>query len=151
MEGCFTFQWGDCIFKWRVHPMGGISFDWGFSKKIIGWEGGGVPPPCPPHYGKPCLLSYQMCFCCYDPIAKISGQYMTLITLKEMSEDQNHAGFESLKKSPALMKKLCNFNAESLVSKQLQVDKSVMVEHFYSFTTVPFISTYWRNEMHVFT
>ena len=48
MEGCFTFQWGDCIFKWRVHPMGGISFDWGFSKKIIGWGGGGVPPPCPP-------------------------------------------------------------------------------------------------------
>ena len=75
----------------------------------------------------------------------------TLITLKEMSEDQNHAGFESLKKSPALMKKLCNFNAESLVSKQLQVDDSVMVEHFYSFTTVPFISTCWRNERHVFT
>ena len=41
----------------------------------------------------------------------------TLITLKEMSEDQNHAGFESLKKSPALMEKLCNFNAKSIGSK----------------------------------
>ena len=63
----------------------------------------------------------------------------TLITLKEMSEDQNHAGFESLKKSPALIEKLRNLNAESVVSKRLQVDNSVTVEHFYSSTTVPFI------------
>ena len=63
----------------------------------------------------------------------------TLITLKEMLEDQNHAGFKSLKKSPALMEKLCNFNAESIVSKRLRVDNSVMVEHFYSSTAVPFI------------
>ena len=64
----------------------------------------------------------------------------TLITLKEMSEDQNCAGFESLKKSPALMEKISNFNAESIVSKQLQVVRSVTVEHFYSSTTVPFIT-----------
>ena len=64
----------------------------------------------------------------------------TLITLKEMSEDENHAGFESLKKSPALMENISNFNAESIVSKQLRVDSSVAVEHFYSSTTVPFIT-----------
>ena len=63
----------------------------------------------------------------------------TLITLKGMSEDQNHAAFENLKKSPALMEKLHNFNAESIISKWLQVDNNVMVEHFYSSTTVPFI------------
>ena len=63
----------------------------------------------------------------------------TLITLKGMSEDQNHAAFENLKKSPALMEKLHNFNAESIISKRLQVDNNVMVEHFYSSTTVPFI------------
>ena len=37
------------------------------------------------------------------------------------------------------MEKLCNFNAESIVSKRLQVDNSITVEHFYSSTTVPFI------------
>ena len=63
----------------------------------------------------------------------------TLITLKEMSEYQNHAGVESLKKSPALIEKLRNGNAESIVSKRLRVDKSVTVEHLYSSTTVPFI------------
>ena len=63
----------------------------------------------------------------------------TLITMKEMLEDQNHAGFKSLKKSPALMEKLCNFNAESIVSKWLRVDSSVTVEHFYSSTTFSFI------------
>ena len=63
----------------------------------------------------------------------------TLITLKEMSEDQNHAGFESLKKSSALLEKLCNFNAESITSKRLRVDNSVTVEQFYSSTTVLFI------------
>ena len=63
----------------------------------------------------------------------------TLITLKEMSEDENHGGFESLRKSPALMEQLCNFNAESIISKWLRVDNSVMVEHFYSSTTIPFI------------
>ena len=57
-----------------------------------------------------------------------------------MLEDQNHAGFKSLKKSPALMEKLCNFNAESTVSKWLRVDNSVTVEHFYSSTTVTFIN-----------
>ena len=56
-----------------------------------------------------------------------------------MSEDQNHAGIKSLKKSPALMEKLCNFNAESIVSKRLRVDNSVTVKHFYSSTTFPFI------------
>ena len=63
----------------------------------------------------------------------------TLITLKEMSEDQNHAGFESLKKSPALLEKLCNFNAERITSKRLRVDNSVTVEQLYSSTTVLFI------------
>ena len=66
----------------------------------------------------------------------------TLITLKEMSEDQNHAGLESLKKAPALMEKLCNFNAKSIESKQLQVNNSVTVEHFYSSTAVLFIKKY---------
>ena len=28
------FRWGGFIFKLEVHPMGGIGFDWGFSKKI---------------------------------------------------------------------------------------------------------------------
>ena len=72
MEGCFTFQSGagaggqrvccsvrgSFFFKKGVHPMGAISFDGGFLKKIIGW---GVPPyaptmgstapspPCPQH------------------------------------------------------------------------------------------------------
>ena len=63
----------------------------------------------------------------------------TLITLKETSEDQNHAGFESLKKSPALLEKLCNFNAERIVSKWLRVDNSVTMENFCSSTTVLFI------------
>ena len=63
----------------------------------------------------------------------------TLITLKEMSEDQNHAGFGSLKKPPALLEKLRNFNAGSILSKRLPVDNSVTVEHFHSSTTVPFI------------
>ena len=63
----------------------------------------------------------------------------TLITLKEMSEDQNQAGFESLKKPPALLEKLRNFSAESIVSKRLRIDNSVTMEHFYSSTTVPFI------------
>ena len=37
------------------------------------------------------------------------------------------------------MEKLCNFSAESIVSKRLRVDNGVTVEHFYSSTTVPFI------------
>ena len=63
----------------------------------------------------------------------------SLITLTEMSEDQNHAGFESLKKSPVLMEKISNFNAEIIVSKRLLVDNSVTVEHFFSSITVLFI------------
>ena len=62
-----------------------------------------------------------------------------MITLKEMSEYQNHAGFESLKKFPALLEKLRNFVAESIVSKRIRIDSSVTVEHFYSSTTVTFI------------
>ena len=42
-------------------------------------------------------------------------------------------------KSPALIEEFCNFNAESIASKQLQVDSIVTVEHFYSSTTIPFI------------
>ena len=42
-------------------------------------------------------------------------------------------------KSPALIEEFCNFNAESIASKQLQVDSNVTVEHFYSSTTIPFI------------
>ena len=88
------------------------------------------------------LLSYQSCVCSYNhkdfrAIHDVAEQ--TLITLKEMSEDQNHAGFESLKKSPALLENLPSFNAESIISKWLCVDNSVTVEHFYSSTTVPFI------------
>ena len=37
------------------------------------------------------------------------------------------------------MEKLCNFSAESIVSKRLRVDNGVTVERFYSPTTVPFI------------
>ena len=55
MEGCFTFQWGGrmgggFILKWEVRPIGGIGFDRGFSKKIVGW---GEPPSPLCHYGKP--------------------------------------------------------------------------------------------------
>ena len=76
---------------------------------------------------------------CKDFKAKHDIVDQTFMMVKEMSEDQNHAGFESLKKSLALMKKLHNFNPESIISKQLRVDNSVTVEHFYSSTTVPFI------------
>ena len=37
------------------------------------------------------------------------------------------------------MEKLSNLKAESIISKQLQVDNSVTVEHFCSSTTVPFM------------
>ena len=37
------------------------------------------------------------------------------------------------------MEKLCNFSAESIVSKRLRVDNGVTVEHFYSSTSVLFI------------
>ena len=85
---------------------------------------------------KLCLLLQSDC---KDFKAKHDVVDQTLITVKEMSEDQNHARFKSLKKSLALMKKLHNFNPESIISKQLRVDNSVTVEHFYSSTTVPFI------------
>ena len=50
------------------------------------------------------------------------------------------------------MEKFYNFNAESIVSERLPVDSSVTVEHFYSFTTVPFMKrTYCRDERSVFT
>ena len=63
MEGCFTFQWGwgACFFRWGASfvsgrgwappPHGGIGFDGGFSKKIIGWEG--APPNAPSTMGNP--------------------------------------------------------------------------------------------------
>ena len=51
-------------------------------------------------------------------------------------------GSKILKKSPALMEKLCSFNAESIESKWLQVDNSVTVEHFFSSNTVPFIKAF---------
>ena len=66
----------------------------------------------------------------------------TLIKLKEISEDQNQAGSESLKKPPALLEKLRNFSSESIVSKRLRVDNSVTVKHIYSSTTVPFIKAF---------
>ena len=56
LEGGFTFQWGrgegfvfqmggDFIFKWGDAPWRGFGFHRGFSKKIIGWGGGTLPPP----------------------------------------------------------------------------------------------------------
>ena len=36
---------GGFVLKWEVRPMGGVGFDRGFSKKIVGW--GEVLPPCP--------------------------------------------------------------------------------------------------------
>ena len=53
-EGGLFFRWLFFILKWEVRPMGGIDFDWGFSKKIVGGGGGVALPPCPPPYGKPC-------------------------------------------------------------------------------------------------
>ena len=98
---------------------------------------------------KLCLLLQS---CCKDFRAIHDVVEQTLMTLKEISEDQNHTGFESLKKSPALMEKFCNFSAESIVSERLPVDNSVTVEHFYSSTTVPFIKrTYCRDERSIFT
>ena len=85
---------------------------------------------------KLCLLLQSDCKD-FRAIHKVVEQ--TLITLKRIPEDQNHVGFKSLKKFPALMEKLCNFNAESILYKQLQVDNSVTGEHVYSSTTVPFI------------
>ena len=32
-EGGVFFRWGSFIFRWGVHPMGGIGFDWGVSEK----------------------------------------------------------------------------------------------------------------------
>ena len=40
-EGGGVFQMGGFIFKWGLCPMGGIGFDKGFLKIIIGWGGGG--------------------------------------------------------------------------------------------------------------
>ena len=47
MEGYLTFQWGEgFIFKWGVHPMGGICFDGGGGvKKIVEWGGGALAMP----------------------------------------------------------------------------------------------------------
>ena len=72
--------------------------------------------------------------------------------LEEMSEDQNHLGFKSSKKSPALMGKLGNFDAESIISKQLQVDIWVAVKDFFLiYSSSLHESTYCRDEMCVFT
>ena len=77
----------------------------------------------------------------------------TLITPKEISEDQNHAGCESLKKSPAFMETLHNFNAESIASKWLRVDKkqcysgTLLLIYYSSFHK----STYCRDERCIFT
>ena len=51
--GELLFRWRkDFFFKWgEGAPWGGIGFDGGISKKIVGW--GGTCPPCPPYYGKP--------------------------------------------------------------------------------------------------
>ena len=75
MEGCFTFQWGgDCIFKWSVHPMGGISFDWRFSKKIIGWGGVCVPPSCPPPtMGNPAYYHIKCVSAATIPLQRFQG------------------------------------------------------------------------------
>ena len=74
----------------------------------------------------------------------------TSIMLKEKSEDQSHAGFKNLKKSPPLMEK---FNSENMASKWLQVDKSVAVEDFYSSTTVPVLiyssNSINSNDVHI--
>ena len=40
-EGGGVFHMGGFIFKWGLCPMGGIGFDKGFLKIIIGWGGGG--------------------------------------------------------------------------------------------------------------
>lgn len=73
----------------------------------------------------------------------------TSIMLKEKSEDQSHAGFKNLKKSPPLMEK---FNSENMASKWLQVDKSVAVD-FYSSTTVPVLiyssNSINSNDVHI--
>ena len=59
MGGGFVFQLGGggeggFIFKWEVRPMGGISFDGGVSKKIVGWgEGEAAPQHAPPTMGNP--------------------------------------------------------------------------------------------------
>ena len=76
-----------------------------------------------------------------DDILAITSKLCLLLQSdhKDFKEDQNHAGSESLKKSPALLENLCNFNAESIVSKWLRVDNKVTEEHFYLSTTVPFI------------
>ena len=43
--GAVVFQMGGgFIFKWGCTPRGGIGFDGGFSKKIVGW---GAPPHLP--------------------------------------------------------------------------------------------------------
>ena len=56
MEGCFTFQWGfvfqmgASFLSWGCAQWGGMGFDGGFLKKIVGWEG---VPPMPPTIGNP--------------------------------------------------------------------------------------------------
>ena len=53
MEGCFN-EGGRGGGGWGMVCLGGINFDGGFLKKIVGW-GGGTPPT---HYGKPRTLIY---------------------------------------------------------------------------------------------
>ena len=76
-----------------------------------------------------------------DDILAITSKLCLLLQSdhNDFREDQNHAGFEISKKSPPLLENLCNFNAESIVSKWLRVDNKVTEEHFYLSTTVPFI------------
>ena len=43
-----VFQMGGALFLSRGHPMGASVLMGGFSKKIVGWGGGGVVPPNAP-------------------------------------------------------------------------------------------------------
>ena len=63
MEGYLTFQWGEgFIFKWGVHPMGGICFDGGGGvKKIVEWGGGGGTRYAPLTMGNPGVSGLSFC------------------------------------------------------------------------------------------
>ena len=62
MEGCFTFQWGDCFSDGGAPFLSGGCTPWGgtsvlmgvFSKKIIGWG-------ARPHAPHPCSEELQKC------------------------------------------------------------------------------------------
>ena len=54
-RGCFSDGGGFSLKG--GHPMGGIGFDRGVSKKIVGWGRGCLP--CPLYYWKPCIKHIQ--------------------------------------------------------------------------------------------